>query len=141
VTRAPWLVGLVSGAVFALGLCVSGMTDPGKVLAFLDVSGSWDPTLLAVMGGAVGFHFTALRLSKTDADARTERRPIDHRLLAGAIIFGVGWGLSGYCPGPALVSAAFGRVEALTFVGAMLLGMKLLHAFDKRRQAALSPAR
>lgn len=137
--RAPWLVGLLSGVLFAIGLALSGMTDPAKVLGFLDVLGEWDPTLAAVMGGAVGFHFVALRLSKAEAASSSQRR-IDARLLVGATIFGIGWGMSGYCPGPALVSAAFGRREALTFVLAMLLGIVLFHAFDRRRKPALSPA-
>lgn len=142
-----WLVGLVSGIVFAIGLALSGMTDPGKVLGFLDVAGAWDPSLAFVMGGAVGFHFLWLRFvaqksdttpssSKADAAAR-----IDAKLVIGAAIFGAGWGMSGYCPGPALVSLGLGRHEAFYFVIAMLAGMAVHRAFARRREPALVPAR
>jgi uncharacterized protein len=134
---APWLVGLVSGSIFALGLALSGMTDPGKVLAFLDVAGAWDPTLAFVMGGAVGTHLLWLRLVSRGTSERSQK-PIDLRLVSGAAIFGVGWGMSGYCPGPALVAMAFGRLEALVFGGAMLGGV-LLYQYGQKRERASSP--
>lgn len=142
-SRSPlpaWLAGLVAGALFAVGLALSGMTDPGKVLGFLDVAGAWDPTLAFVMGGAVGVHFAWLRLSArfsaeaADSSRLPQPRVIDARLLSGAALFGVGWGMSGYCPGPALVASAFGRREALLFSLAMLGGMVLFNAFQRRAE-------
>jgi len=139
------LVGLVSGGLFALGLWLSGMADPGKVLGFLDVTGDWDPTLAFVMAGAVGVHFSWLRLrdgrAVPAADGATSLPPrsvIDARLLSGAALFGVGWGMSGYCPGPALVAAAFGRSEALWFGAAMLGGMALYGLLQRRAHAPVS---
>jgi uncharacterized membrane protein YedE/YeeE len=141
-----WLVGLASGVVFAIGLSLSGTTDPGKVLGFLDVAGAWDPTLAFVMGGAVGFHFLWLRFvarRKDEASTSTEAGAarIDAKLVTGAAVFGAGWGMSGYCPGPALVSLGLGRQEALYFVVAMLAGMAVHRAFAQRREPALVPAR
>jgi uncharacterized protein len=127
---SPELVGVATGSVFAIGLSLSGMTDPRKVLAFLDVFGAWDPTLAFVMLGAIGVHFSWLRWMSARAPAAVAGR-IDAQLLLGSAIFGVGWGLSGYCPGPALVALAFGRVEALLFVLAMSAGMMLHSAFDR----------
>ena len=102
-----------AGVIFAFGLALSGMTDPGKVIGFLDVAGAWDPSLAFVMMGAIGTHFFVARWAKTakapvlggefDLPTKTE---IDGRLLGGAALFGLGWGASGYCPGPAIVSAA-----------------------------------
>jgi uncharacterized protein len=141
-----WLVGLASGIVFAIGLALSGMTDPGKVLAFLDVAGAWDPTLAFVMGGAVVFHFLWLRFvaRKNDEAASSTKAGaarIDAKLVTGAALFGAGWGMSGYCPGPALVSVGLGRQEAFYFVMAMLAGMTAHRAFARRREPALLPAR
>lgn len=135
---------IVSGALFAVGLALSGMTDPGKVLGFLDVAGRWDPSLAFVMAGAVGVHFTWLRwLARRSADAATSAAPstgVDARLLTGAGIFGVGWGLSGYCPGPALVALAYGRAEGAVFVLAMLTGILLFSVRGKRPAEALTAA-
>lgn len=124
-----WLV--VSGLLFAAGLVLSGMTQPGKVRAFLDFGGAWDPSLLFVMGGAVAVYFVAQRLtrglSRPIFGKRFPKPPsqrIDAKLLVGAALFGIGWGLSGFCPGPALVSLGAGA--ALWFVPAMLAGM-LVH--------------
>lgn len=123
-----------AGVVFAIGLSVAGMTLPSKVIGFLDVTGNWDPSLGFVMGGAVGVYAVAARLilrrPAPILEPRFElptRKDIDARLLVGAAIFGVGWGLSGYCPGPAVVGLAKGALPTAIFVGAMLLGM-LLHA-------------
>ena len=126
---------LLSGALFGVGLTVSRMTDPTVVLGFLDVFGEFDPTLAFVLAGAVGttmvaFHFVLRRgqpLFETDFKLPTSQ-VIDRPLLVGAAIFGLGWGLAGYCPGPALVGAAAGVDTALLFVPAMLLG-SLLHRF------------
>ena len=126
---APAAWGLVSGLVFALGLVLSGMTSPDRVLAFLDVAGNWDPRLMLVMLGAIAVHFTWLRLAPRAQGpaARVSTLPppprLDRALVAGSMLFGVGWGLSGYCPGPALVGAGHGNREALWFAGAMLVGM------------------
>ncbi len=142
-----WLVGLASGSMFAAGLSLSGMTDPGKVLAFLDVAGAWDPTLAFVMAGAVGFHFLWLRLfarrigSAPPAAMSATAARIDARLVTGAVIFGVGWGMSGYCPGPALVSLGAGRHEAFYFVLAMLAGIVAHRLFARRREPELATAR
>jgi len=126
---------LVAGVLFGAGLVVSQMTDPGKVLAFLDFAGKWDPSLALVMAGALMVAVPGFRLAQRrgapalggryEAAANPE---IDRRLLAGAAIFGVGWGLVGFCPGPALASLAFGRWESLVFVPAMLAGIWLYHA-------------
>lgn len=131
-------VGFGSGVLFAAGLALSGMTDPGKVLAFLDVAGAWDPTLAFVMGGAVGFHALWLRFARP-AQARPSSMPVrnvDGRLVVGAALFGIGWGMSGYCPGPALSSFAYGRGEALLFVLAMLGGVALFRILDANASAA-----
>lgn len=124
----------VAGALFGAGLLVSGMTQPARVLGFLDVLGGWDPTLAFVMGGAVLVYALAYRLALRRGVPWLEprlqlptRRDIDPPLVLGAALFGVGWGLAGLCPGPALVSAASGSLPALAFVGAMLAGMHLQH--------------
>jgi uncharacterized protein len=126
-----------SGLVFGLGLILSGMTDPGKVLGFLDVAGSWDPSLAFVMGGAVLVAFFAFALAgrrgKTflgGALHLPQARDIDNRLVAGSLVFGVGWGLAGFCPGPALVSFASGADKAAVFVAAMLSGMAIYALAD-----------
>lgn len=126
------LATLVCGTLFGVGLTVSGMVDPSKVLAFLDVTGAFDPALAGVMGGAVVTSALAFRwirrLERPLLAPRFEwprAAGIDGRLLAGAAIFGVGWGIGGLCPGPALASLVFGRVEGVVFVAAMLLGMRL----------------
>jgi uncharacterized membrane protein YedE/YeeE len=121
-----------AGLVFGLGLIVSGMTDPAKVLGFLDLAGAWDPSLALVMGGAVVvglFAFAAARrrdVSWLGAPMRLPAaRAIDARLIAGSLLFGVGWGVAGFCPGPGLVAMAMGYGKALAFVAAMLGGMAL----------------
>ncbi len=117
------------GLLFALGLGLSGMTQPSKVLGFLDVAGPWDPSLAFVMIGAIGVHFLFVRLARRVRVPRFGVRfswpvtaGIDARLILGAAIFGVGWGLAGYCPGPALVSLASLTPSILLFVGAMAIG-------------------
>jgi uncharacterized membrane protein YedE/YeeE len=124
------LVPFALGALFAVGLGVSGMTDPRKVVGFLDVTGAWDPSLALVMLGAVGVHFWfarwALGAQKPIAAPRfflAEQTSIDASLLAGAAIFGLGWGIAGYCPGPAVVAAASGSPAALIFLASMLAGI------------------
>jgi uncharacterized membrane protein YedE/YeeE len=125
------LVPFLAGVVFALGLGISGMTDPRKVVAFLDVAGpTWDPSLAFVMLGAIGVHVGfarwALRARKPLFDTRfylaTQTR-VDAALVGGAAIFGLGWGVAGYCPGPAVVAAAAGSGPALLFLASMLAGI------------------
>ena len=129
---------LLSGALFGVGLAMSGMTDARRVLGFLDVFGAFDPTLLFVLGGAVAtttllFRFVLRRGSPLFADAfqLSTLRHVDRRLLAGSAVFGVGWGIAGYCPGPALAGIGAAAVEALWFVPAMFAGM-LLHRVVNR---------
>ncbi|GAB3761115.1 hypothetical protein GCM10028796_10880 [Ramlibacter monticola] len=120
----------IAGLVFGLGLILSGMTDPGKVQGFLDLAGDWDPSLALVMGGAILVGVLAFALARRRATALlggAMQLPtgmgIDHRLVAGSLVFGVGWGLAGFCPGPALVALGAGHWQALVFVLAMLAGM------------------
>jgi len=124
------LLALASGLIFGLGLIAGGMTDPGKVKAFLDVFGAWDPSLALVMGGAIAvglFAFTVAKRRKQswsgDPIALPVNRTIDARLLAGGVLFGMGWGVAGFCPGPALVALGTGLPAAGIFVAAMLVGM------------------
>lgn len=119
-----------TGLLFGLGLLVSGMANPAKVLAFLDLSGNWDPSLAFVMGGAVVVSALGYRLAVGRGGAVLdgplkvpERRDVDGRLLGGSALFGVGWGLVGLCPGPAIVGLALGAKPLLVFVPAMLAGM------------------
>ena len=140
-----------AGLVFGAGLILSGMTDPGKVIGFLDVAGNWDPSLAFVMGGAilVGIFAFALahRRAKTffgGAMHLPQNRDIDTRLVAGSAAFGIGWGLAGFCPGPALVSLGSGQEKAAIFVAAMLGGMLIYTAAERlihppRQRARLGP--
>ena len=123
---------LAAGALFGVGLLTSGMVRPDKVLGFLDVAGQWDPSLAWVMVGAIGVHLLLRRLILrrtrpllSSSFHLPSKRRIDSQLIAGAAIFGVGWGLGGYCPGPSLVTAATGTLSPLLFDGGMLLGMVL----------------
>ena len=116
---------LVCGVIFGVGLCVSGMTDPKNVLAFLDVAGHWSPNLAGVMLGAIAVHAVWLRIT---GEAKPIRVGVDAPLIAGAAIFGVGWGLAGYCPGPVIVSLGSGALGVIVFVVAMELGMLLVDA-------------
>lgn len=126
------------GLLFGLGLILSGMTDPGKVIGFLDLFGNWDPSLALVMGGAIAVGFFAFRLAKkrtVNFLGGLLRMPssqvIDRRLLIGSLMFGAGWGIAGFCPGPALVSMAAGQPKALLFVLAMLTGMVAYELLDR----------
>jgi uncharacterized membrane protein YedE/YeeE len=131
------------GLLFGLGLLLSGMTDPGKVLGFLDLFGTWDPSLAFVMGGAitVGFFAFALARKRTTnflGGALHLPKPsqIDKRLVIGGLTFGAGWGLAGFCPGPGMVSMASGEVKAAVFVAAMVVGMLL---FEIAERSGLRP--
>ena len=126
------LAALASGALFGLGLAMSGMTDPRRVLGFLDVFGDFDPALVFVLGGAVVttsvlFRFVLRRGSPVLAESfhLSRLRHVDAKLLGGAALFGIGWGIAGYCPGPALAGLGIASVEALWFVPAMLGGIFL----------------
>ncbi|RFZ88029.1 YeeE/YedE family protein [Shinella sp. WSJ-2] len=127
------LAALVSGAVFGLGLALSGMLDPARVQGFLDITGAWDPSLAFVLGGAVGVMFLGLRLiarfKRPAFDDRfhlPDNRVIDRRLVLGSALFGIGWGIGGFCPGPGIAGLSLGRIEPLLFVVFMLAGM-ILH--------------
>jgi hypothetical protein len=130
----------VAGALFGAGLLVSGMTQPAKVIGFLDVARGWDPSLAFVMGGAVavyGLSYRWIRRGRGEpwfdvAFHLPTRRDVDVPLLAGAAIFGIGWGLGGLCPGPGLVAAASGSTIGLAFVAAMLAGMVAQHLVARR---------
>jgi uncharacterized membrane protein YedE/YeeE len=131
------LAAFASGLLFAAGLCLSGMVRPSKVLGFLDVAGRWDPTLLLVMASALAVAFAAQVLARRltrpffgPAFPPPAPRSIDAQLVVGSAIFGIGWGLAGYCPGPAVVAAAGARSGALPFVAAMLLGMLLAKGLE-----------
>jgi uncharacterized membrane protein YedE/YeeE len=132
-------VPFLAGLLFAVGLGLSGMTDARKVIGFLDVLGRWDASLLLVMAGAIAVHFTLLRLAPAapilddDGCAVPSTRWFDRRTVVGSAIFGIGWGLAGYCPGPALVSVMSGRVPVLVFVAAMVAGAGLFALWDSRR--------
>jgi hypothetical protein len=133
------------GLLFGLGLILSGMTDPGKVLGFLDLAGRWDPSLAFVMGGAIGASVFAFALARRRSTALLggamhlpSRREIDAPLVVGSLVFGVGWGLAGFCPGPALVALGAGHWQALVFTLAMVVGM-LAHEFGGKPRNAGQP--
>ena len=132
------LAAFASGLVFGLGLIISGMADPGKVKGFLDLAGAWDPSLAFVMAGAILVGFFAFRAARGRAHSMLgtamqlpAERAIDLRLVCGSILFGVGWGLAGFCPGPALVALGAGLPAAAIFVAAMLGGMLLVKIADR----------
>jgi uncharacterized membrane protein YedE/YeeE len=134
------VIAFIVGLVFGIGLILAGMTDPSKVLGFLDLAGNWDPSLALVMGGAVvvglaGFQVAARRRRTLLGDAMrlpTATR-IDRRLVLGSVAFGAGWGLAGFCPGPALASLATGGAKVLLFTGAMLAGMIVYELLERAR--------
>jgi len=132
---------LLAGLVFGLGLILSGMANPAKVLGFLDLAGPWDPSLAFVMAGAIGVGLVAfsVALRRTRSWLGAEMKlptahRIDRRLLAGSALFGIGWGIAGFCPGPALVSLVIGGPKALVFVVAMLAGMGLFELIERHRR-------
>jgi len=134
------LLAFVAGLVFGLGLLLSGMADPAKVLGFLDLAGAWDPSLAFVMAGAIAvgvLAFTFARRRTTtwlgDAMRLPTASDIDRRLVVGSLLFGVGWGLAGFCPGPALVALGLGESKAVVFVAAMLAGMALFEGVERVR--------
>ena len=139
---------LLAGLIFGLGLIVSGMANPAKVLGFLDLAGLWDPSLALVMGGAIAVGFFGFLVINKRAvsllgapmklpDSRFSRH-VDRRLVLGSLLFGAGWGLAGFCPGPSLVALGMAEPKAVVFVAAMLTGMviyEVLEARKKRRRA------
>ena len=131
------------GLIFGFGLLLSGMTDPAKVIGFINVTGAWDPSLAFVMGGAVLLSFFAFRISRNWKSSLLGRviilsdlKMIDIKLIIGSAIFGIGWGLSGFCPGPAIASLASGEIKSFIFVAAMLIGMGLETLSQRMRQIA-----
>ena len=132
-------IGGLAGLVFGLGLIVSGMVQPAKVLGFLDLAGAWDPSLALVMAGAIAVGLPAFALAVRRRETflglqmqLPQSKVVDRRLVGGSLAFGVGWGLAGLCPGPALVVAGSGDVKALAFVAAMVAGMALFEWIDRR---------
>ena len=142
-TSAHRLSEFFVGLLFGWGLLISGMTDPSKVIGFLDLAGSWDPSLAMVMGGAIAVGFFAFGTAKKrtsnffgGALHLPTSSDIDTRLLLGSLLFGAGWGLAGFCPGPGIVSMADGQPKAVVFVAAMIAGMLVFEWIDRlgRRQ-------
>ena len=133
------LFGFISGLVFGIGLILAGMADPSKVKGFLDLAGAWDPSLALVMGGAIALGAVAFALAKRRELSWTgtaieipSNRSIDTRLILGGVLFGAGWGIAGFCPGPALVALGSGMGAAGIFVAAMLVGMVVHDKFMVR---------
>lgn len=133
---------LAAGLLFGLGLAISGMINPAKVLNFLDVAGTWDPTLIIVMASALAVTFTGYRLTLAQPApifahqfALPATTAIDFRLIAGAAIFGIGWGLSGLCPGPAVAGLVYGRPQSAIFIGAMAAGIIIARSVLRDHQA------
>lgn len=129
---------LLAGALFGIGLIISGMANPAKVLGFLDLAGAWDPSLAFVMAGAilVGVFAFALARRRTVSWLGLQMRlptgtQLDRRLVGGSLLFGIGWGIAGFCPGPGLVALGMGEQKALLFVVAMLAGMGLFELFER----------
>jgi len=126
------LISLISGCIFGLGLMISGMTDTAKVQGWLDVFGAWDPTLAFVMGGAIIPMLIAWRIAAAREKAVLGSRmpsptniTLDGKLIGGSILFGAGWAIAGFCPGPAMASLSFGGIPGIVFFAAMLVGMLL----------------
>lgn len=137
--RMKYVTALASGLIFGLGLVISGMTQPGKVVGFLDFFGNWDPSLAMVMGGAVVTNLILLKLTvRRDKPLFAgkfripTRSDIDWQLIGGGALFGAGWGLAGYCPGPAITSIPTGSATIVVFVASMAGGMYLYKLFDEK---------
>lgn len=135
-----FLASLLSGLIFGLGLLVSGMANPEKVLGFLDLAGLWDPSLAFVMGGAIAVGLGAFALARRRTLSFlgfSMKIPgsthIDKRLVVGSLTFGVGWGIAGFCPGPGLVALGAGELKAAVFVASMVAGMAVFEVIERRR--------
>ena len=134
------IIALLAGLIFGLGLIMSGMVNPDKVQDFLDMSGSWDPSLLLVMGGAIAVGLLAFTLAKRRNETflgapinMPTSRVIDKRLVLGSLAFGIGWGLAGICPGPGIVLVGSGNAQGMVFVAAMLVGMGTFELLERRK--------
>ena len=130
---------LLAGLVFGIGLVVSGMADPAKVIGFLDLAGRWDPSLALVMAGAIAVGVIAFAFARrrtrsflNTAMALPSNSAVDRRLVLGSLVFGVGWGIAGFCPGPGLVALGMGESKALIFVVAMVAGMAVFELLERR---------
>ena len=133
------LMSLIAGLVFGIGLIVSGMASPAKVLGFLDLAGYWDPSLAFVMAGAIAVGVVAFAVARkrtTSFLGLPMRLPtagrVDRRLVVGSLLFGIGWGIAGFCPGPALVALGMGQAKAVIFIAAMLVGMGIFELLERR---------
>jgi uncharacterized membrane protein YedE/YeeE len=134
------LMAFLAGVLFGLGLLLAGMANPAKVLAFLDLSGAWDPSLALVMFAAIAVAFLPFSWARLQRSSLLgapmqlpSKRELDRRLIGGSLLFGIGWGIAGICPGPALAILLTGRWQVLLFVAAMLAGMILFAALERRR--------
>jgi uncharacterized protein len=141
-----FVTALGCGLLFGVGLCISGMADPANILAFLDVAGKWSPNLVGVMFGAIAVHAGWLRFTARRNAAPANNRAlsasgkrVDGALVGGAALFGVGWGVSGYCPGPAIVALGSGALGAVVFISAMAAGMLLSDRASERSNALTGP--
>ena len=137
---------LLAGLVFGIGLIVSGMANPAKVLGFLDITGNWDPSLAFVMGGAIAVGAVAFAMARRRTRSflglemrLPESTRLDRRLVIGSLMFGIGWGIAGFCPGPALVAVGMGEGKALLFAASMVAGMALFEWLESRRLTAAAP--
>lgn len=136
------LTAFLAGLIFGLGLLLAGMANPAKVLGFLDLAGVWDPSLALVMAGAIAVALLPFTLAKKRQQSLLglpmqlpNRREIDRRLIGGSLLFGIGWGIAGICPGPAVAILLTGHWQVLLFMAAMLTGMALFEAFERRERA------
>lgn len=134
------LTALLAGLIFGLGLLLAGMANPAKVLGFLDLAGAWDPSLALVMAGAIALAALPMNWAKRRRQSLLgapmqipQKRELDRRLILGSLLFGIGWGIAGICPGPAVVIVLTGHWQALLFVAAMLAGMGLFELLERRR--------
>jgi len=140
------IAALICGIIFGLGIAISGMIDPSKVMNFFDLAGTWDPSLAFVMGGGLAVSLIGYRLVfarekplLAEAFSLPTRQHIDAELIGGAALFGIGWGLAGFCPGGAIPALGIGRIEPFLFVGGMVAGMAIARALQARvRQAAVA---
>ena len=137
------LVAFIAGLTFGIGLIVAGMTNPAKILGFLDVAGTWDPSLALVMAGAIAVGLVAFALARRRISSAlglpmqlSAAGTIDVRLVGGSLVFGLGWGLAGFCPGPAIVALGAGYGKAAVFVAAMLVGMGAYEVVERLRGGA-----
>jgi uncharacterized membrane protein YedE/YeeE len=134
---------LLAGIIFGFGLIVSGMANPAKVLSFLDIAGAWDPSLAFVMAGAIAVGIVAFGVANKKATSflgaemkLPKARHIDYRLMIGSTLFGIGWGMAGFCPGPSLVALGMGEFKAGVFVLSMVVGMGFFELLEHRKHAS-----